>query len=101
MRNTLFLTEYPSLYRNSPKYWVQEFLTITQERFPSLDLKRIDEFKADGRYVALMIANPQDKEALEDLVQWTVIPIATGGRRKLEKAWAQFLMDNTHLVRIS
>lgn len=101
MRYTLYVTDYPVAGGIKPKRWVYEYLPITKDRYPKLNLLYIEEFTADRRYVGLMVARPQDKEALEDLVQWPVIPVATGDRRKIEKAWARFLMDNTHLVHIS
>ena len=77
--NTLYMTGYPAVCRNSPTYWARRFLPITLERYPQLTIKYLEEYTVDNWYVGLIIARPEDQEALEDLVQWTVTPLVTGG----------------------
>ena len=98
MQYTLFMVEYFSIHRNSPTYWAQEFLDITLDRFPELKIKYLREYTVDNWYVGLIIARPEDQEALEDLMQCTMIPLETGGKCKIEHAWAHFLTNNPRLV---
>lgn len=97
MQYTLFMVEYFSPYRNSPTYWAREFLDITLDRFPALKIKYLREYTVDNWYVGLIIARPEDQEALEDLMQCTMIPLVTGDQRVIERKWVQFLHDNPRL----